>query len=250
MNKEKVFNAKNHIKIGWNDFIYENDEIKLKFVIRLPDNYDKNKKYPLIVFYHGDGSNGASTESVYTGNEFIVPLRAIQERKECIIIVPVTKKPWLSVPNDINTIYPYRIYDMEKEAIPSNDLITSISLTDYCITNLAVDKTRIYLCGYSRGMMASWYLLSQYNHKYAAAVLCSGMGDPKISNNYKNIPIWMFMGTSDPLVSFLDMKKIYDAYEKAGGNGRFTVCTNAEHDVSEWLYKEKDLINWLFEQRK
>lgn len=247
---EKIFDASNYAEVGWNEFVYDYNGTKLKFAIKLPDNYNKNKKYPLIVFYHGDGSNGASAESVYTGSEFSAPLRAMQEGKECVVIVPVTGKPWLSVPNDVNTVYPYRIYDMENEAVPSEDLIASTSLTDYCSDNLAVDKSRIYLCGYSRGMMASWYLLSRYADKYAAAVLCSGMGDPRISESYKNVPIWMFMGTSDPLVSFSDMKQIYDAYEEAGGDGRFTACTGAGHDVSEWIYKEDDLIEWLFEQKK
>ncbi len=247
---EKVFDATNFSEIGWNDFVYDKySGTKLKFAIKLPDNYDKTKKYPLIMFYHGDGSNGATTESVYTGSEFTAPLRAMQEQGECIVVVPVTGKPWLGVPNDVNTVYPYRIYDMDNDAVPTNDLLASESLTDYCADNLAVDKGRIYLCGYSRGAMASWYLLAKNPNKYAAGILCSGMGDPTICERFKNVPIWLFMGTSDPLVSYSDMKEIFDAYKKAGGNGRFTACTGAGHDVSSWLFNQEDLVEWLFSHK-
>ena len=250
MDEDNIFNVKNYSKTGWNDFVYAHGETKLNFAIRLPDGYDKTKKYPLVVFYHGDGSNGKTAESVYTGGEFTAVQRALQENGQFIALVPVATKPWLGVPNDGGTVYPYRIYDMDKDAKPSEELIAADNLTDVCIENLAVDESRVYLCGYSRGTMASWYLLSQSPDKFAAAVLCCGMGDPKITERFKKVPVWLFMGTDDPLVSYRDMKEIYDSYENNGGKGRFTACSGAGHDLSAWLFNQTDIVDWLFAQKK
>ena len=250
LDEDNIFNVKNCSETGWNDFVYAHGETKLNFAIRLPDGYDKTKKYPLVVFYHGDGSNGKTAESVYTGGEFTAVQRALQENGQFIALVPVATKPWLGVPNDVGTVYPYRIYDMDKEGKPGEELIAADNLTDVCMENLAVDESRVYLCGYSRGTMASWYLLSQSPDKFAAAVLCCGMGDPKITERFKKVPVWLFMGTDDPLVSYRDMKEIYDSYENNGGKGRFTACSGAGHDLSAWLFNQTDIVDWLFAQKK
>ena len=50
LDEDNIFNVKNYSETGWNDFVYAHGETKLNFAIRLPDGYDKTKKYPLVVF--------------------------------------------------------------------------------------------------------------------------------------------------------------------------------------------------------
>ena len=42
------------------DFIFEGDT--LKYRILFPENYDKDKKYPLVIFLHGAGERGNDNE--------------------------------------------------------------------------------------------------------------------------------------------------------------------------------------------
>ncbi len=240
------FDSKNSkLSGGWNEFIYSDGVDSVPFKIFMPDNYDKNKKYPVILFLHGDGSNGATVDTVIQGTESTVVKRALIEGEDCIAIVPVARSPWLVVPNDKNVVYPYKKYSMQ-DAAPSNQLLAVEKLLVDCIENLAIDASRVYLAGYSRGTMAIWYLLQKTPERYAAATVCCGAGDPDVAYKFKDVPIWVFMGNADPLVSFNDIQAIFDAYEQEGGNGEFTVCQGGNHDVSRWLFAEKNLINWLF----
>ena len=38
--------------------LYENGEINVGYYVFLPENYDANKKYPLVLFLHGAGERG------------------------------------------------------------------------------------------------------------------------------------------------------------------------------------------------
>ncbi len=246
-----VFDIKtSEIKGGVNEFIYKSQSDSVAFEFVFPDNYDPNKKYPLMLFLHGDGSNGLTPTDARLSGECTVMRRALVESGEDFIgIIPCASSPWLVVPNDKNTVYPYRSYSMS-DAIPSYQLLAVIDLMNECIDNLSVDTDRIYLAGYSRGTMASWYLLSTMPEKFAGAVLCCGAGDPSIAQKFANVPIWVFMGDADPLVDYSGVKSIYDAYEQAGGRGHFTTCKGGGHGLESYLFQEADLVNWLFDQTR
>lgn len=235
---------------GINEFIYKSQNDQVAFELVFPDNYDPNKKYPLMLFLHGDGSNGQTPTDARLSGECTVMRRALVESGEDFIgIIPCASSPWLVVPNDKNTVYPYRSYSMT-DAIPSYQLLAVIELMNECIDNLSVDTDRIYLAGYSRGTMASWYLLSEMPEKFAGSVLCCGAGDPSIAQKFANVPLWVFMGDADPLVDYSGIKGIYDAYEAAGGKGHFTTCKGGGHGLETYLFQEADLIKWLFSQTR
>ncbi len=247
----KIFSAESSdLNGGWNEFRYLDGETSLPFQIFIPDDYDPAKRYPLMMFLHGDGSNGQSVDSILLGDEAVTVRRALVEIGECIAVVPAAPSPWLVVPNDAHVVYPYRSYSME-DAVPSAHLLAAEKLLDECIAHLRVDSSRVYLTGYSRGTMASWYLLSQTPEKFAAAVVCSGAGDPDSAYRFKDVPVWLFMGDADPLVSYEDITGIVSAYEQAGGTQmRFTVCRGAGHVVGNWMHEEEELIDWLFSKSK
>lgn len=247
----EVFSAEESVlEGGWNEFRYLDGKTSLPFQIFIPDDYDAAKKYPLMMFLHGDGSNGQSVEKILLGEEAVTVRRALVEKGECIVIVPAAPSPWLIVPNDANVVYPYRSYSMD-DAAPSAHLLAAEKLLDECIAHLRVDESKVYLTGYSRGTMASWYLLSQTPEKFAAAIVCSGAGDPDSAYKFKEVPVWLFMGDADPLVSYGDICKIVSAYGDAGGaDMKFTVCRGAGHGVENWMYAEEELIDWLFSKSK
>lgn len=247
----EVFSAeKSVLEGGWNEFRYLDGKTSLPFQIFIPDDYDAAKKYPLMMFLHGDGSNGQSVEKILLDGEAVAVRRALVEKGECIVIVPVAPSPWLTVPNDANVVYPYRSYSLD-DAVPSAHLLAAEKLLDECIAHLRVDESKVYLTGYSRGTMASWYLLSETPEKFAAAIVCCGAGDPDSAYKFKDVPVWLFMGDADPLVSYADICKLVSAYGEAGGaEMKFTVCRGAGHDVGTWIYKEEELIDWLFSKSK
>lgn len=113
------------------------------------------------------------------------------------------------------------------DAPPSGELCAVDSLIDVVIANYPIDSSRVYISGYSRGCMASWYLLNKTPERFAGAVLAYGAGDPDIVSKFASVPIWCFCGDKDNYVYYNAFKAIFDAYEAVGGQGRFTTCRTA-----------------------
>ena len=233
---------------GWNICRYISDGTMISFLIHMPEGYDESKEYPLMLFLHGDGNVGKNVADVLANGEAVFARRAVKEKPDSIVIVPASTKTWLQVPKDTDRNI-YGNYSFG-EVTPSSELLAVSALVDECIEKLAVDADRVYLSGYSKGCMSSWYLMAKEPNKYAAAAIACGSGDVSAVSKFSHIPVWVFMGDVDTVVSYDDVKAVYDAYTAAGGEGRFTTCTGLGHGVSSTLEKEKELIGWLYSQKR
>ncbi|MBO4572140.1 MAG: hypothetical protein J5762_00005 [Clostridia bacterium] len=242
------YTSETELDPGWNYLTYRSGNSSVQFMLYVPEDLDTTKEYPLLMYLHGDGENGMAPYDVVTGAEVVK--RTLVEGKEAFILVPSASSPWLGVPNDSvpdSTRYPYHSYSMADDATPSGQLLAAEALMDELIADREIDNGRVYISGYSRGTMACWYLLNEHPEKYAAAIVCCGAGDPTIAENFKDVPLWIFHGTADPLVSYTDVRAIFDAYVAAGGvDGHFTACEGADHGVGNYVATENGLIDWLF----
>ncbi len=233
---------------GWGTYKYEKDNVVLSFAMYVPQNYSKDKSYPLLLNLHGDGNIGKDVMTVLANGEITFGRRAAAEYKDTVVIVPASTETWMQVARDTtDNIYKNFSFD---SAIPSKELEAAVSLVDECAEKMAIDKSRIYLSGYSKGCMSSWYIMAKHSDKFAAAAIACGSGDPSAVSKFSHIPVWVFMGDADTVVSYPEVKGMYDAYTAAGGKGRFTVCTGAGHGIANWLQNEKELITWLYSQKK
>lgn len=247
--KTTAFDIEADLPSGWTTYSYKAAGIVMKFDMYVPEGFDKNKEYPLVMFLHGDGGNGLTPENIRIGGEAVIARRAILEGEDCIVIVPAAPSRWLSVPNDKKVVYPYLDYAME-DATAERPLILAETLLDECIGSSFVDDDRVYLLGYSRGTMGSLYLLSKTPEKFAAVVVCCGASDVDSAYKYREVPLWMFMGDADELVDYEREKAVFDAYALAGGEGTFTRCYGAGHGLTSFLNTEEGIIEWLFSQKR
>ena len=76
----------------------------MRYRLLFPKNYDKNKKYPLVLFLHGAGERGDSSLTVKH-----IGAWALQEKNRenynCFVLVPQCEKnnKWVEVDNDDNS---------------------------------------------------------------------------------------------------------------------------------------------------
>ena len=61
----------------------------------------------------------------------------------------------------------------------------------------------------------------------------------------KNVPVWVFHGEKDDIVPIRDGKKMVDALERAGGNVKFTIYPEANHDAWTETYNNPEIYEWL-----
>ena len=249
-NEMKLFGDEETVlTAGWNNMMYNGKTYSLTFKLYLPQNYDPAKKYPTIVFMSGDGGINDPIDEVIGGNEAVYLNRCIIEGEDCIAIVPFMPSRWLTVPNDSGTVYPYKDYSMS-DATPSYAFNEMRNLLSECIDTLAVDENRVYYIGYSRGAMAGFYWLANDPKLFAGAILCAGATDVNAAEKYKDVPVWMFIGSADTLVDVARFKSVYDAYEAAGGNGQFTSFTGGDHSLKAYMIAQQGVVEWLFSKTK
>jgi polyhydroxybutyrate depolymerase len=144
--------------------------------IAVPDRYRSTSPTPLILLFHGSGSNALQT-SVYTG----MPARGA--RNGFLVATPdaVAEQWQLSHANTADLSF-------------VSALIASLSAR-YC-----VDSTRIYAAGISLGSEFSIIVACAVPHRIAAIGLVAAEFPVRPCTG--PIPVMAFHGTADPLVPY------------------------------------------------
>lgn len=167
--------------------------VQIGFYEYLPKDYNKNTKYPLIIFLHGLGERGNGTTELN-----------------------LVKKH--GIPKNIDKGHPMRFYwngKWETFLVLAPQLSASYGswqrfyteeMLKYAKANLSVDEDRIFLTGLSLGGGGTWSFVSSNDANASQlagiAVVC---GTCNLSNaSYlvnNNIPVWAFHAENDGTVS-------------------------------------------------
>jgi predicted peptidase len=129
-----------------------------------------------------------------------------------------------------------------------------------------IDRSRMYMTGLSMGGFGTWSFASQYPELFAAIAPISGGGDalhwsglrtytqldvpPATLENLKEMPVWVFHGDSDTVVSIGEDQKTVDALKALGGAVEFTVYPNVGHDAWTQTYNNPELYKWFLNHTK
>jgi predicted peptidase len=66
----------------------------------------------------------------------------------------------------------------------------------------------------------------------------------------KEIPVWAFHGAKDRVVPVERGENIVRRLKAAGGNVRFTIYPEAEHDSWTQTYEGTEIYEWMLAQKK
>ena len=206
--------------------------LHLDYLLYLPKGYRASgkKKWPLILFLHGAGERGDDIELIKKHG--LPKLIEAGEEFPCIIVSPqCLQETWWS-----------------------SHLESLDALLDEVIRTHAVDTTRLYLTGMSMGGYGTWHYASLHPRRFAAlAPICGGgpwpFGFPEKVAVLKNVPIWVFHGAKDKIVPPSESKRLVKVLEKVGGNVRFTVYPEAEHDSWTQTYDNPELYEWFLQHQ-
>ncbi len=193
------------------------DETKLK---RLKE------PFPLFLHLHGAASRGADVE---TGKVEIAAHRLstpeIYDKHPCLIVVP-------TCPADTNW---------------GDHAETLESLVDTFTSALPIDRSRIYLSGYSMGARGIAKLIERRPKFYAAALFADGEANSDWVE-WTDTALWMtFSGERD----LEGARAVADAYAAAGKPVRFEGYPDHTHNQIHWtLAKTEGVYDWCFEQTR
>ena len=241
----QTFNdSKNSVKA-----VYKSSEgTNLPYRLYVPDNYDPNKSYPLVLFLHGAGERGDNNDSQVSAGSAMQRLLNVYEKAKhpCIILAPQC-----SGANDnkwVLTDWTPGTYDHTKlSRTVSPYMQATEELLDKVIADYSVDENRLYVTGMSMGGFGTWDIISRNPNKFAAAIPVCGGVDESYLGALIGFPIWTFHNDGDTIVSSAGTKR---ANEILGGTDAFTYTefkSNA-HDAWTAAYKTEGLTDWLFAQ--
>lgn len=237
------------LSAGWNALVYPaQNGVRLLYQLYLPQNFDRSKQYPLLLYMHSSGVRCDDNSHIYTAEaKFLRNFEASQYKDAAIVLAPCCPKTdkWVGVERwDSETF--------DANSLPQTaHMQAAIELFSDARTNLSVDPTRLYTVGLSMGAFAVWDMLARYRHTFAAAIPVAGAGSPAQAAQMTGTAIWIFHGTKDaavPYASALAMQKVLIG---AGmRNLRFDAFEGAGHGIWTRMADTKGLCDWLFSQKR
>lgn len=229
-------------------FIKGNDT--LNYRILYPAKYKKHKAYPLVMFLHGSGERGNDNEAqlIHGAKVFLEP----KNRKylESIVIFPQCPKnvTWSKYKRSAEK--QWAAVDSEGDAPVPQQLVKA--LMDSLVDNRHVNYRRVYLGGLSMGAFGAYDLLRRYPDFFAAAFPICGIADiPLLVQKAKEVPMWIFHGEKDPVVSPEPNRELYKALMTAGAKDvTYSEYPGVGHDSWNNAFAEPKLLPWLFSHKK
>jgi len=227
-------------------FVFENDT--LNYRILKPLNYDETKQYPVHLFLHGAGERGNDNVSqlIHGGKLFLE--KENREKYKSWVIFPQCSMDdrWPSIISD-NWNKTFE----NKTTTPNKSLGLVIKLMDKFVEKKQVDKQRIYISGLSMGGMGTFEMLYRRPDMFAAATPICGNGISQLAKSYAaKVPIWIFHGSDDEVVSPKHSLKMAKAIIDSGGSPKMTLYENVNHGSWNNAFSEKDFLKWIHSKSK
>ena len=219
---------------------------ELPFRVLYPDNYSKNKNYPLVLFLHGSGERGSDNEAqlVHIASSFMTD--EYQSKYPSIIIFPQCAKDDRWAPVEIINGQ----WTIGDSMNPKPSLQAVIEMLDQFIIDNPVDRSRMYLGGLSMGGFGTLDLLNRRPNMFAAAIPICGGGNKRYTYKYEHVPIWMFHGAKDPVVPVSLSREMSDEFRIRDMDYKYTEYPEGGHDIWNKAWSEPGLLPWIFSKKR
>ena len=236
--KEELDKARNAFRqFNYIDTI--NNSYILDYNLFIPENYTKEKKYPLIMFIH-DGSFVQKTDVKSTLTDTVGgPIWATdreQKKRECFVLAPKY--------NDII------IDDNHDQFFVSEYINVTVRLIQKLINDYSINKDKIYSTGQSMGAMTTLYLLSNYPNLLASGLIVDGQWRLEELQGLINSTFTYFAAGGDQKAS-TGQKEVKEYFNSLNISYGELTDLNAQEDInilnniSKEMYKKNFSKNFI-----
>lgn len=223
----------------------------LPYRILYPENYDRTKKYPVILLLHGAGERGSDNQMQLIHGSKLFLKEENRKNFPAIVIFPQCPADnfWAAAKVD-RTKQPFKI-EFDYAGEPNWPLVAANELVKKIAKEEAVDEKRIYISGLSMGGMGTFESVYRYPTLYAAALpICGGGNSMLYDERVKNIPFWVFHGAVDAVVSPKRSQEMVDRLKALKAKVKYTEYPGVNHNSWDNAFAEPDYLKWMFEQKK
>lgn len=225
--------------------------LELPYRILYPENYDKTKKYPLVLFLHGAGERGNDNEKQLTHGSKLFTDPANRKAHPAIVIFPQCPAEgyWSSVDVNRNTS-PFTLqFDYTNPITPA--LQAAIELVQKMIVNEGVNKSRVYITGLSMGGMGTFEAVYRFPDLFAAAVpICGGADVEAYDKRVAKIPFRVFHGAKDVVVDVKHSQAIVEKLKTLDAKVDYIEYPEVNHNSWDNAFAEPDFLSWIFSRKR
>jgi len=226
----------------------EGERGTVRGTIYVPLGADHSEPMPTILFMHGWGQSGTDgLRQMAIG----LPQAIFENAERWPYIVVMPQKPVFNADWD-------HYFD------------GAIALLDLAINDYGADADRVGVTGLSQGGHATIALATAYPDRFKAAAPVCGYtmrrfkpdGDPipfedrsdpetieRAANALAPLPIWIFHGEADEVVSIDEAKLLHEALRKVGASDlTLTIFPETGHNAWDQAYLDSELWQWFGER--
>ncbi len=213
--------------------------VKLPYRLFAPRSANRDQELPLILYLHGRGGAGTDNRKQISGGNALGTQSWIepeaQQRHPAFVLAPQIPEPstWHSTSDK-----------------PAPHVAALFELLDELRSELRIDARRVYVVGQSLGGYGTWDLIARHPDLFAAAVPLCGGGDPRRILSARNVAVWAFHGAKDATVPVARSREMVAALRTVNSSVKYTEYPNVGHDVWTRAFREHDLPDWMFAQRR
>ena len=199
-------------------------EQKISYILDYPENV--KGKVPLMVFLHGSGERGDNLDLVKAHSPFTY--KNLFPEPVAILAPQCPANVWW----DTEAVY-YLIKEIQQK--------------------YQIDDSRIMLTGLSMGGWGTLKLAMEHPELFSAVVAVCAPVDRLMKvrvSQYKDLPIKIFHGGNDDVVSPMNSIEIYQEIKKVNKNVELTIFPDDNHNSWDSTYSNPKLYEWMLAQKK
>ena len=199
-------------------------EQKISYILDYPEN--AKGKVPLMVFLHGSGERGDNLDMVKAHSPFTY--KNLFPEPVAILAPQCPKDVWW----DTEAVY-YLIKEIQQK--------------------YQIDDSRIMLTGLSMGGWGTLKLAMEHPELFSAVVAVCAPVDRLMKvrvSQYKDLPMKLFHGGNDDIVSPMNSIEIYQEIKKVNKNVELTIFPDDNHNSWDSTYSDPKLYEWMLAQKK
>jgi len=230
-------------------FVTSNNDT-LRYRELLPENYNPQQKYPLVLFLHGAGERGSDNQAQLTHGSTMFTNPVNREKYPAIVLFP-------QCPRDNWWAFERRPEGrLEANTFPTNNTISSMmqavkNLLDKYIAAGSVDTDRVYIMGLSMGGMGTFDMVCRFPDVFAAAIpICGGINPERLKSAVGKVNFRIFHGDKDEVVPAENSRKAYRALKEYGANVEYIEFYGCNHNSWDPAFNYPNFLSWLFQQKK
>jgi predicted peptidase len=211
----------------------------IRFRMRMPQKIKPNKKYPLIVWFHGQGESDNDNTRQLSHLQKTMEFFAGSNQRDFFMIAT-------QCPKDNNRWERSLSNDDDKGDAP---LTITGEILEAIIQEFPIDVNRISVTGASSGGSAAWEFVRRHPRRFAALVPGSGRPPQNAEPEpFLGTVIWAFNNRDDKGTPFGVTERMIETINANGGNAYLTLYEVSGHDAWTPMLRDEKIIGWLILQ--